>query len=109
MISFVQILAIVFGLFAFSRAFLRWKEGKIKLAELLFWGGIWVLAIIFGIFPQTLGLFSEIVGFGRGLDFILSISIIVMFYLIFRLYVKLDENEQNVTRLVREIALKGKK
>lgn len=109
MITLVQVLAILFGLFAFSRVYLRWKEGKLKPVEVLFWGGIWVFAVIFGIFPQTLSLFSDVVGFGRGLDFIIAFSIILLFYLIFRLYVKLDEIDQNVTRLVREITLKGKK
>ena len=106
MISIVQVLAIVFGLFAFSRAFLRWKESKLKLIELLFWGGIWLFAIVIAIFPQTLNLFSNVVGFRRGLDFILSFSVVALFYLIFRLYVKIDENDQNLTRLVREITLK---
>ncbi len=107
--SIIQFLGVIFGLFAFSRVFLRWKEKKIKLAELVFWGSIWMLAIIFSLFPITLTLFSEVVGFRRGLDFIISFSIIVLFYLIFRLYIKLDETEQSITRLVREITIKGKK
>jgi hypothetical protein len=113
MISLVQVVAIIFGVFAFSRAVLGWKEKKIRLAELIFWAGVWLFAIISAISPQILSLFSNVLGFKRGLDFILAISIIVLFYMIFRLYVMLDIVDQNLTRLVRDITItqktKGKK
>jgi hypothetical protein len=101
---------LVFGLFAFSRAVLRYRGGSIRLAELLFWTGIWVLAIVFALFPSLLTLLSNVGGFGRGLDLVLVFSTVAAFYLIFRMYVKVDEQDQTITKLVREIAItKGKK
>jgi len=108
--SIVQIIVIVFGVFALSRAFLRWRESKIKLGELFFWGFVWIGAILFAIFPDTLNLLSDLAGFRRGMDLVIALSIIVMFYLVFRLYVKLDEHTTDITQLVREITInKGKK
>ena len=108
--SILQIMVIVFGVFAISRAFLRWRESKIKLGELIFWGMIWVVAMVFALFPNSMDLLSDVAGFKRGMDLVIVMSIIVMFYLVFRLYVKLDENTVDITKLVREIAInKGKK
>jgi hypothetical protein len=104
MVGIIQIVVFVFGLFAFSRAVLRYRGGSIRLAELLFWAGVWLLGIIFALFPNTLALLSDIGGFKRGMDLVLVCSIVLMFYLIFRMYVKVDEQDQTITKLVREIA-----
>jgi small membrane protein len=110
MIGFIQIFVLIFALFAFSRAVLRYKGGSLKLAELLFWAAIWILGILFALFPGILNWLSSVGGFIRGMDFVVTSSIIVLFYLMFRLYVKMDELDQTITRLVREIAMsKGKK
>ncbi len=106
--SLIHIIVIVFGLFAISRAFLRYRENKIKLGEFLFWSGIWTGAMGFAFFPGLLNYLSNKAGFRRGMDFLIAISIIVLFYLIFRVYVKLDETGQDLTKIVREIA-KSKK
>jgi hypothetical protein len=110
MVGIIQIVVFVFGLFAFSRAVMRYRGGSIKLAELLFWAGIWLLGIIFALFPDVLASLSDVGGFKRGMDLVMVCSIIVMFYLIFRMYVKIDEQDQSITKLVREIAVtKAKK
>jgi small membrane protein len=110
MIGLIQIFVMVFGLFAFSRAVLRFRGGSIKLGELLFWAGVWILGILFALFPGILNWFSSVGGFIRGMDFVVASSIIILFYLMFRLYVKLDELDQTITKLVREIAIsKAKK
>jgi hypothetical protein len=110
MIGLIQIFVMVFGLFAFSRAVLRYRGGSIKLGELLFWAGIWLLAMLFALFPGILNWLSNVGGFIRGMDFVVVFSIIILFYLMFRLYVKMDELDQTITKMVREIAIsKAKK
>ncbi|MBS1266376.1 MAG: hypothetical protein MAG795_00343 [Candidatus Woesearchaeota archaeon] len=106
--SLIHIIVIVFGLFAISRAYLRYKESKVKLGELLFWTGIWGAAMVFAFFPDTLNWLSDRAGFRRGMDFLIAISVITLFYLVFRIYVKLDETGQDITKIIREIA-KSKK
>jgi hypothetical protein len=105
----IHIFVLIFGLFAFSRALLRWRENKITLGEFLFWSAIWISALLFALFPGTLSLLSNKAGFRRGMDFVIAVSIIVLFYLLFRVYVVIDEIDQNITRVVREIAMKKKK
>ncbi len=105
MIGFIHIFVMVFGLFAFSRAVLGFRRGNIRLAELMFWSGLWVMAILFALFPGILEALSNVGGFMRGMDLVVATSIIMLFYLMFRLYVKLDEIDQTITKLVREIAI----
>jgi small membrane protein len=109
MISIVQIFAFVFVTFAVSRALLRAKDKKITIFELFLWLGIWGGLILVVFFPGITSYIADIVGIGRGIDVIVYTSIGLLFYMIFRLYVKLEDSEREITQLVREIALMKKK
>ena len=110
MISLLQVLVVAFALFALSRAFLRFKDKKISGKEFAFWLVLWVAAFVVIILPVTSFFFANILGIQRGADFVVYISIILLFYLLFRLYVKIDSVEREITALVRESAIrKGKK
>lgn len=105
----IHVLFVVFGFFAFSRAFLRWRESKISFGEFLFWAGIWFAGLVFAAFPGSLGKLSNVAGFRRGMDLVIAVSIVVIFYLMFRVYVKIQDTEQEITKLVREISFSKKK
>jgi hypothetical protein len=108
-ITVIQIFALLFAGFAFSRAFLRFRDKKITTKEFLFWTVIWAAVVTVALLPGLTYYFSRMVGVGRGIDFAIYISIIILFYMIFRLYVKIDSVEQNMGKIVQEIALKKKK
>lgn len=104
----IQVLAIIFALFAYSRAILRFKGKNISFREFIFWTIIWVAIIVVALIPGVTGWLSRYVGIGRPVDLLVYISIIALFYLLFRLYVKLDELDQNITKIVRKISLDKK-
>ena len=106
--TLIQILALIYVMFALSRAILRAKDKKISLFELLFWFGIWGGLIFVIFFPNLVSKLADIVGIGRGVDVIIYMSIALLFYLVFRLYVKIEETEREITKIVREISLKKK-
>lgn len=99
-------MAILFAIFAASRVILRYREHKSSWKELIFWNIIWIAAVIIAIFPDITFYFSRILGIERGIDLIIYISIIALFYLMFRLYVKIEGVEQDLTKVVREVSIK---
>jgi len=105
----IQILAVLFALFAYSRTILRFKDKKITIKEFFFWTVIWIAVIVVGIVPGIMSGLTVFLGIGRPIDIIVYASIIVLFYLIFRLYVRIEEMEQNITKVVREVAIKKQK
>jgi len=108
MISLIQIFAFVFVTFAASRAVLRAKDKQISSGELLFWLGIWGGLIFVVFFPNFTTKIANLVGIGRGIDVIVYTSVVLIFYMVFRLYVKLEDTERQITKLVRELALLDK-
>jgi len=108
MITLLQGVAIVYVMFTASRAILRAIDKKITLMELGFWLAIWCGLIFVVFFPNYVTIIGSFFGIDRGIDLVVYFSIAVLFYLIFRLYVKIDETQRQITVLVRELTLKEK-
>lgn len=49
--------------------------------------------------------FARVFGITRGLDFIIIASLVLLFYLGVKLYYKLDKLEDNMNKIVKEVAL----
>jgi small membrane protein len=107
--NIVQILIIIFVLFAWSRAFLRLRGKNISIGEFSFWSFIWLAVIFMDLFPDVISGLSTYLGIGRAVDLLMYVSVILLFYLMFRLYVKMDIQSKELTKLVREIAIKNAK
>jgi len=105
----LEIIIILFALFAFSRVLLKFKDKAIGWTEFLFWTIIWLLLIAVTLLRRKLGFLGEISGMGDPFKVIVILSVVLLFYLVFKLYLMLDNSEQQITKLVREVAIKRKK
>lgn len=105
----IQIIGIAIALFYFFVTLLRYHEGKITLRELLLWESIWAAIAFISILPITVNFFANLIGVGRGVDLVLYLSIIALFYLMFKIYMKIDKVEREITAIVRELAIRDKK
>jgi len=101
----IQIIITLFGLFALSRAVLRFKDNKLTRNELLFWMMIWIAVITIPLIPNLTSRVSNLFGIGRGMDMIVYISVVALFYLMFRLYVKVESVQKEITSVVRKISI----
>ena len=52
--------------------------------------------------------FANILGVGRGVDAVIYLALILLFYMQFKNYVKMEKIEQDVSKVVKEIALRKK-
>ena len=104
-IGLLHVAGILFALFALSRVVLRFKDKNISLTELVFWCIIWGSVIGVALFPEIFVTLSRVLGIGRGVDTLLYFGMILLFYLLFRLYVKVETQQKDITKLVRMFAL----
>jgi hypothetical protein len=103
-ITFITIIMIGFALFAYSRVILRMKSGDITNAEFAFWSVLWIAVIVIALIPSFATKIADLFGIGRGVDVMVYISILLLFYLVFRVYVKLEHIEHEITLLTRRTA-----
>jgi len=109
MIELYQVIAIILGLIAILYSILLFRDGKMSLGMLLLWILIWVIVIIISLYPTDTNYLASYTGIGRGLDFVLILGILLSFYLIFKMYNKIENIEEELTDLIREIAIQNKK
>lgn len=107
MLTTIQIFLLIFIMFAASRVILRVKDGTITVRTSIFWLALWVLATIGILLPATTSKIASVFGVGRGVDVIVYSSLAIIFYLVFRLYVIIEDLRHEITFLVRKIALKN--
>lgn len=104
-IQFILLLIIIFVIY---RIWLRWHNHDISKREWLGWTLFWLAAGWAVLLPKTTDLIAGKLGLasGRGVDLIVYISIPLLFYVFFRLLVKIDNLEQNITKITRHLSLK---
>lgn len=102
----IQIIFSIFLIFAVSRVLLRLKDGTLSLKNFIFWTGLFVIALIGVIQPELTTLLAQKLGINRGSDVVVYASILLLFYLIFRTNILLENLRHDLTELVRKLALK---
>ena len=74
---------------------------------LAFWTGTWLLIIVFALFPT---LVDFLLSFSRGqrigLGTFFGMALVFLYFVVYRIYVKLERIEQNLTKVVQELALR---
>jgi small membrane protein len=105
----IQILIILFSLFALNRLRSKFKNKEISNKEFFLWMVFWLLVIGATIWFKQTDIIASFFGVEKGADLAIYISIITLFYLIFKIIVKLDKIEKDITKLVRGVALEEQK
>jgi len=105
MLILFQILFILFSLFAIISVIKRKREGLLGPKGMIFWTVFWLVAIVFVWWPDSTTILANKFGIGRGADLVFYVSLVVIFYLLFKLNVKLESVGRDITKVVRREAL----
>ncbi|MBW2973136.1 DUF2304 family protein [Candidatus Woesearchaeota archaeon] len=105
----ISIILIIFALFAWSRAILNYKKKRLSINEFVFWTIVWFLVILVSLLPAIFSEFAELIGIQSGINLLIYVSIVLLFYLMYRLYVKTKQTHQELTKIVRNIAIQKRK
>lgn len=81
------------------------RAGGVDWRRMRLWVALWTIGLVAVWDPGLATWFARVVGVGRGVDAVVYSSVAVLSYLVFRLYVVVEKQDQVVTRLVSELAL----
>jgi hypothetical protein len=74
------------------------------------WHWLWSIGVVGGLvviwYPDTASFIANVVGIGRGADLVVYLGIVLLFVLVFQLHVSHVRLERQLTKIVREEALK---
>ena len=103
----IQYILLIIILFILAQTARKFRARKISLREFLFWMIFWIVVGAVIAIPQITSFLAERLGVGRGADLVVYGSLIFVFYMIFRLFVRQQQLDKNISKVVEEIAKKN--
>lgn len=104
-----QFLAIIIIAFIIFRLVEQKKKNNIGSNEFILWMFFWFSSVFVIIFIKQVDSLVAKLGFSSsGIEVLLYLSVVVLIYLVFRLRIRLERQEREITKIVREISLKDK-
>lgn len=105
----IQVILLAFLVFAVLRTVERYRNRAIPARWFIFWILFWGAVAVAVLVPKTTEYLARAVGVGRGVDAVLYLAVVTVFYLVFRLFVRMERMEADITKIVRELALRGER
>ncbi len=100
--QFILSSIIIFIIFKTLKSF---KRGNLSKIFTIIWLFFWII-ILFLIFQQgILTGIANLIGIGRGVDLAIYLSIIIIFYLIYKILEHQNNIDQKITEIIRENAI----
>lgn len=107
MIYFAKIISIFLGALVLTKSYHDYKKGVENALMFIFWSSAWLIVIALALFPQIIDwLIIRSGGQRTGIGTIFGMSLVFLFYVTYRVYLKVQRIEQNQQKLTREIGLK---
>lgn len=101
-----QFIAIIIIFFFIGRLYSQKKKNSISATEFFLWLIFWIFSIILIAGIKYVDSFVAFLGFSSsGINVMLYIAIAVLFYLLFRIRLKIEKLEKEITSLVRSVTL----
>lgn len=104
----IQVILIIFFLFAIFKVLSRYSNGGLTASESALWVVFWLLAVVVVFSPNSTVTLAKFLGVGRGADAVVYLSVALLFFIVFRIFVRLEKIDRQLTKLVRHNALKDK-
>lgn len=103
--STIQIILTILVILILTRVFVRLYRKDINIREFLFWLIFWALALLVALWPDLTNKLAHKLDIGRGADMILYFSILGLVYAVFRIFVKIEKMERDISKVVQAKAL----
>jgi len=103
----IYIITIILSIAVLVNIFIKIKDRKLIINELIFWILILAALILISVFPGFAVKAAHFFGFKTGFDFFIAISILTIFLFLFNIYKKIRLLEEKLTKLNENIAIRN--
>jgi hypothetical protein len=102
-----KIFSIVLAFIAITKSYVDFRAKLESLQIFLFWLVTWMGIVILALFPEIVDVLLASFGGGRsGLGTFFGMALVFLFFIVYRIYVKLERIEQSLTKAIQELALR---
>lgn len=103
--TLMQYVLIALGAVGLVNLFFQLNKKNISLGNSLKWFVAWIAMIVVAIDPEISNRLANFFGIGRGADLIMYGAFIFLFFLIFKILLRLNTLDKQISKLVTHLAI----
>ncbi len=101
-----KLFSIVLAAVAISKSYVDFRARKESAQMFLLWTLTWIGIVLVALFPSIIDSMIAVGGGRAGIGTFLGMALVFLFFLMYRMYVRMEGLEQKLTLVVQKIALK---
>lgn len=103
-VAISQAFSIVLAVIAISKSYVDFRSRRESLQMFVLWTIMWAGIVFFAVFPQVVDVLLG--GSRSGVGRFLGMGVVFVFFLLYRVYARVERLEQKITILVQELGLR---
>lgn len=103
--NLIQILIVLFIVYVVYRLVVKLNKRELTMQVFILWLIFWLIVGFAVVIPDSLSYIASKVGVGRGVDVAVYIAVLTLFYIVFRIFIRLEKMEKNISEIVRKISI----
>ncbi|MCR4312309.1 MAG: DUF2304 domain-containing protein [Candidatus Uhrbacteria bacterium] len=100
-----KIFLVAFAIFAIVRTHGQYMKRQVSKYWFIAWTGLWAVVVFVALAPEATDILARVAGVERGADLLVYTAIVVLSYAVYRLMVRQQKLNEEITDLVRTIAI----
>lgn len=104
---FIQLILLLIILTILIFVVVRFRKKELTPVQFVFWFLVWIVGGIVVADPGIPQRIANELGIGRGADLVIYVAIIFIVFVLFRMLLRQERMEREITKVVREVALMG--
>jgi len=102
-----KVFSILFAAIVISKSYVDLRARAESLQMFIFWVFTWTMIVLVALFPAVIDFLIASTIYGRaGLGTVFGMGLVFLFFVVYRIYVKMEQVEQKLTKTIQELALK---
>ena len=101
----IQVILVLFVVIAVWTTIVQYRSQSLDSGGFVRWMMLWVAVAIVILWPDLTSRVAHGVGIGRGVDLAIYSAILLLYYVLFRIVVRLEKLEQTISKLIRSSAI----
>src|SRR5678810_455210 len=102
-----KIFSVLLATIVISKSYVDLRARAESLQMFIFWVFTWTMIMLVALFPSIVDFLIASSRYGQtGLGTVFGMGLVFLFFVVYRIYVKMESVEQKLTKTIQELALK---
>jgi hypothetical protein len=104
-----KIFSVLLATIVISKSYVDLRARAESLQMFIFWVFTWTMIMLVALFPSIVDFLIASSRYGQtGLGTVFGMGLVFLFFVVYRIYVKMESVEQKLTKTIQELALKDR-